>query len=141
MLLSQSLTNRISSFFLLLPPSFFLFYKAMLHTFSFHAAKHLKKVLPTGLLVLSFATAALAQGGLNAGKQGIQDATTAITGYFDPATLLIYAIAAVAGLIGGFKVFSKWQSGDQDTQKSAMGWFGSCIFLAVVATVLRAFFL
>jgi len=98
-------------------------------------------LLNTAALVLASATLAQAQGGLNAGKQGIQDATTAITGYFDPATLLIYAIAAVAGLIGGFKVFSKWQSGDQDTQKSAMGWFGSCIFLAVVATVLRAFFL
>ncbi|RZJ62680.1 MAG: DUF4134 domain-containing protein [Hymenobacter sp.] len=97
--------------------------------------------LNTGALVLTTATAALAQGGLNAGKQGIQDATTAITGYFDPATLLIYAIAAIVGLVGAVKVFSKWNSGDQDTQKSAMGWFGSCIFLAVVATVLRAFFL
>jgi hypothetical protein len=103
----------------------------MFHNLTPRAAKRMTKALNTGLLVLGSATAALAQGGLNAGKQGIQDATTAITGYFDPATLLIYAIAAVAGLIGGFKVFSK----------SAMGWFGSCIFLAVVATVLRAFFL
>lgn len=113
----------------------------MLYLFTPRAAKRPTNIISTGLLVLGSATTALAQGGLNAGKQGIQDATTAIAGYFDPATLLIYAIAAVAGLIGGFKVFSKWQSGDQDTQKSAMGWFGSCIFLAVVATVLRAFFL
>jgi len=98
-------------------------------------------LLTTAGLVLASATLAQAQGGLNAGKQGIQDATTAIAGYFDPATLLIYAIAAIVGLVGAVKVFSKWNSGDQDTQKSAMSWFGSCIFLVVVATVLRAFFL
>ena len=105
------------------------------------AAKRTANLLTTAGLVLTSATLAQAQGGLNAGKQGIQDATTAIAGYFDPATLLIYAIAAIIGLVGAVKVFSKWNSGDQDTQKSAMSWFGSCIFLVVVATVLRAFFL
>jgi hypothetical protein len=99
------------------------------------------QVLGTALLVVATTLDALAQGGLSAGKQGIQDATSAISGYFDPATLLIYAIAAIIGLVGSVKVFSKWNSGDQDTQKSAMSWFGSCIFLVVVATVLRAFFL
>lgn len=105
------------------------------------AAKRLNKVLGTGLLVLGAVTLAQAQGGLNAGKQGITDATTAIAGYFDVATLLVYAIAAIVGLVGAVKVFSMWNSGDQNTQKSAMSWFGSCIFLVVVATVLRAFFL
>ncbi|MGI4734810.1 MAG: DUF4134 domain-containing protein [Janthinobacterium lividum] len=105
------------------------------------AAKRLTKALGTGLLALGTVTLAQAQGGLGAGKQGIQDATTAIAGYFDPATTLIYAIAAVVGLVGAVKVFSMWNSGDQNTQKSAMSWFGSCIFLVVVATVLRAFFL
>jgi hypothetical protein len=93
------------------------------------------------VLILASASLASAQGGLAAGQKGIEDATSAIADYFDPATKLIYAIGAVAGLIGGFKVFSKWNSGDQDAQKSAMAWFGSCIFLLVVATALRAFFL
>ncbi|MBX3253326.1 MAG: DUF4134 family protein [Chitinophagaceae bacterium] len=35
---------------------------------------------------------------------------------------------------------NKWNSGDQDTAKVASAWFGSCIFLIVVATVLRGFF-
>jgi hypothetical protein len=38
------------------------------------------------------------------------------------------------------RVYAKWNSGDPDTQKVAAGWFGSCIFLVVVATILRAFF-
>ncbi|HEX8426423.1 DUF4134 domain-containing protein [Hymenobacter sp.] len=100
-----------------------------------------KKILSAALLVLAAANSANAQGGLGAGTTGIEQATTAITDYFDPATLLIYAIAAIVGLVGAIKVFSKWNSGDQDTQKSAMSWFGSCIFLVVVSTILRAFFL
>jgi len=75
------------------------------------------------------------------GAAGIEEATAQVTSYFDPATKLVYAVGAVLGLIGGVKVYSKWNSGDPDTQKVAAGWFGSCVFLVVVATVLRAFFL
>lgn len=110
----------------------------MLTTLTRRAARRKTKALSTALLVLATATLAVAQGN---GSAGIQQATTEVTSYFDPATKLIYAIGAVVGLVGAVKVFSKWNSGDQDTQKSAMSWFGSCIFLVVVATVLRAFFL
>ena len=64
-----------------------------------------------------------------------------VTSYFDPLTLLIYAVGAVIGLIGGIKVYQKFSSGDPDTSKTAASWFGACIFLIVSATVLRLFFL
>ena len=64
-----------------------------------------------------------------------------VTRYFDPLTLLIYAVGAVIGLIGGIKVYQKFSSGDPDTSKTAASWFGACIFLIVSATVLRSFFL
>ena len=64
-----------------------------------------------------------------------------VTSYFDPLTLLIYAVGAVIGLIGGIKVYQKFSSGDPDTSKPAASWFGACIFLIVSATVLRSFFL
>ena len=64
-----------------------------------------------------------------------------VTSYFDPLTLLIYAVGAVIGLIGGIKVYQKFSSGDADTSKTAASWFGACIFLIVSATVLRSFFL
>ena len=64
-----------------------------------------------------------------------------VTSYFDPLTLLIYAVGAVIGLIGGIKVYQKFSSGDPDTSKTAASWFGACIFLRVSATVLRSFFL
>ena len=64
-----------------------------------------------------------------------------VTSYFDPLTLLMYAVGAVIGLIGGIKVYQKFSSGDPDTSKTAASWFGACIFLIVSATVLRSFFL
>ena len=62
-----------------------------------------------------------------------------LTGYFDPATKLIYAAGAIVGLIGAIKVYSKFSS--PDTGKTAGSWFGACVFLIVAATVLRSFFL
>lgn len=74
------------------------------------------------------------------GNAGINEATMRVRSYFTTGTSLMYAIGAVLGLVGAVKVFQKWNSGDPDTGKVAAAWFGSCIFLVVVATVLRSFF-
>ncbi|HEX7691383.1 MAG TPA: DUF4134 domain-containing protein [Sediminibacterium sp.] len=74
------------------------------------------------------------------GNAGIRQANTMIRSYFATGTTLLYAIGAVVGLVGAVKVYGKWNSGDQDTSKVAASWFGSCIFLVVVATVIRSFF-
>ena len=74
------------------------------------------------------------------GNAGITEATGRIRGYFDTGTDLMYAIGAVVGLVGAIKVYQKWNSGDHDTGKVASAWFGSCVFLVIVATVLQSFF-
>ena len=74
------------------------------------------------------------------GNAGISEATNKVKGYFDTGTDLMYAIGAVVGIIGAVKVFNKWNAGEPDTNKVAAAWFGSCIFLVVVATVLKSFF-
>jgi hypothetical protein len=74
------------------------------------------------------------------GNAGIQQANTQVRSYFDSGTSLMYAIGAILGLIGAVKVYSKWNAGDQDTSKVAAAWFGSCIFLVVVATIIKSFF-
>jgi len=74
------------------------------------------------------------------GNAGLQQANTMVRSYFDNGTLLMYAVGALVGLIGAVKVYQKWNSGDQDTGKVAAAWFGSCIFLVVVTTVIRSFF-
>jgi len=74
------------------------------------------------------------------GNTGINQATTDVKSYFDAGVNLMYAIGAVLGLVGAVKVYQKWNHGDHDTSKVAAAWFGSCIFLVVVATVLKGFF-
>ncbi len=74
------------------------------------------------------------------GNAGINEANMRVRSYFDTGTNLMYAIGAVLGLIGAVKVYQKWNSGDPDTGRVAAAWFGSCIFLVVVATVLKSFF-
>src|ERR1700744_3143818 len=74
------------------------------------------------------------------GNAGITQATQMITGYFAGLSTLMYAIGAVVGLVGAIRVFIKWNHGDHNTGKIAFAWFGSCIFLVVVATVIKSFF-
>ncbi len=95
----------------------------------------IKKLLSLSLL-LFFSLLAAAQDG----NQGIQEATNKVKGYFDTGCDLMYAIGAVIGIIGAVKVYAKWNGGEPDTNKVAAAWFGSCIFLVVVATVLKSFF-
>lgn len=74
------------------------------------------------------------------GNAGINSANTQVRSYFASGTNLMYAIGALVGLIGAVKVYQKWNSGDQETGKVAAAWFGSCVFLVVVATIIKSFF-
>ena len=97
--------------------------------------KHLYSFTVTALsLMLTLAAAA------QDGTAGINEANTKVRSYFAAGTNLMYAVGAIVGLIGAVKVYQKWNSGDQDTGKVAAAWFGSCVFLVVVATVIRSFF-
>ena len=101
--------------------------------------KFRRKTLKTGsatALLMIISLAARSQDG----NAGINQANTLVRGYFDSGTTLMYAIGAILGLIGAVKVYSKWNAGDQDTSKVAAAWFGSCIFLVVVATIIKSFF-
>ena len=89
----------------------------------------------TGIMML-VALCAIAQDG----NAGINEANTKVRSYFASGTNLMYAVGAIVGLIGAVKVYQKWNSGDHDTGKVAAAWFGSCVFLVIVATVIRSFF-
>ncbi|PUZ21656.1 DUF4134 domain-containing protein [Chitinophaga costaii] len=90
------------------------------------------------LLILQIRVQAQTTG--DQGANGITAATKAVTSYFNVGITLMYAIGAVLGIIGAVKVYQKWNAGDQDTNKVAASWFGSCVFLVVVATILKSFF-
>ncbi|MDM8175988.1 DUF4134 domain-containing protein [Olivibacter sp. 47] len=94
------------------------------------------RAVMTAALVVMFVAAVKAQSGLD----GIEQANTEVRGYFDAGTKLMYGVGAMIGLIGAVKVYQKWNGGEQDTNKVAAAWFGSCIFLVVVTTIIRSFF-
>ena len=97
--------------------------------------KHLLSVVTTTFLLLIslYVSAQDANAGIN-------EANTKVRSYFDAGTNLMYAVGAIVGLIGAVKVYQKWNSGDQDTGRVAAAWFGSCVFLVVVVTVIKSFF-
>lgn len=74
------------------------------------------------------------------GVQGITAAESSLIGYVDPVASLCLVIGAVVGIIGGVRVYIKWNSGDQDINKELMGWGGSCLFMVLVSVVIKAFF-
>lgn len=99
----------------------------------FKSSKHL---LFTILLIVIMRVNGYAQDGV----AGINEANQKVRSYFDAGTELMYAVGAILGLIGAVKVYQKWNAGDPDTGKVAAAWFGSCVFLVVVATVIKSFF-
>jgi hypothetical protein len=74
------------------------------------------------------------------GLAGINEANRQVRSYFVAGTSLMYGVGALLGLIGAVRVYQKWNAGDPDTGKVAAAWFGSCVFLVVVATVISSFF-
>ena len=90
----------------------------------------------TSVVLLTTVWAAKAQDGV----AGIQQADTTVRGYFAVGCDLMYGIGGILGLIGAVKVYQKWSNGHPDTGSTAAAWFGSCVFLVVVATVLKSFF-
>jgi hypothetical protein len=98
--------------------------------------KQCAKVAGALFLLILIQTCLYAQDG----NAGINEANTKVRSYFQSGTNLMYAVGAILGLIGAVKVYQKWNAGDHDTGKTAAAWFGSCVFLVVVTTVIRSFF-
>ena len=101
-----------------------------------NAIKRSYKAIASWITLSTFHLMAVAQDG----NAGINEANTKVRSYFDSGTNLMYAVGAIVGLIGAVKVYNKWNAGDHDTGKVAAAWFGSCVFLVVVATVIKSFF-
>jgi hypothetical protein len=91
--------------------------------------------------ILVTATIARAEAQTADGNNGINQANTLIRSYFQTGTQLMYAIGALVGLVGAIRVFVLWNSGHRDeVNRAAAGWFGSCVFLVVVALIIQSFF-
>jgi hypothetical protein len=94
------------------------------------------KRLWAAAVALVLSAQAFAQSGVN----GLNTATTTLKTYVDPVTNITLVIGGIVGVVGAIRVYSKWNSGDQDINKELMGWGGSCVFLVVSSLVVKAFF-
>lgn len=74
------------------------------------------------------------------GSAAIEQATTDVVALYDIVAQLIFAIAAIIALVGAIKIFMAWNSGERDVSKMVIGWFGACIFLVAIGTIITAFF-
>ena len=95
----------------------------------------IKKIFATLFAVTTVANQLYAQG-----AAGIDAASSELATYMDPIGNLIMVIGGIVGLVGAVRCYIKWQAGDQDVQKSIMGWMGACVFLVVSGGIVRAFF-
>jgi hypothetical protein len=94
-----------------------------------------QKLVAAAVLLLVQASAQ-AQSGVS----GLNTATSQLKTYIDPATTIVLVIGGIVGIVGAVRVYSKWNSGDQDINKELMGWGGSCLFLVVSSLIVKSFF-
>lgn len=94
------------------------------------------KKLWASAVIMALSVPAFAQSGVN----GLNTATTTLKTYVGPVTNITLVIGGIVGVVGAIRVYSKWNSGDQDINKELMGWGGSCVFLVVSSLVVKAFF-
>jgi len=112
----------------------FLLYRAKLGTF-IQRLKQLLVLLPLMLLhaVIYAQTAD--------GNSGLNQANTLIRSYFDTGVQILYAVGALVALIGAGMIYGHWNTHSQkELAREAAVWFGGCIFLVIVATVIKSFF-
>ncbi|WP_225554504.1 DUF4134 family protein [Sphingobacterium bovistauri] len=77
-------------------------------------------------------------------QPGINDfysATREVHRWYFSFSDLILVIGAIAGILGGLRVFTNWQSGKHHhIDAQVMGWFFSCLFLTLIGVFLRALY-
>lgn len=95
-----------------------------------------KRILTVFAIILTLSDISAQSGG----SAALGAAATTISGYINDLGLLIYAIGAIVGTVGGIRIYNKWTNGDQDINKEIVGWGGACIFLLLVPTFIAAIF-
>lgn len=103
-----------------------------------HVISRIRKHFGLAVLLAMSAGIASAQDG----NAGISAADTLMRQYYATGITLMYSISGVLALIGAVRVYRVWNSdeGHGQAYKAAAAWFGSCIFIVLVATVLHSFF-
>jgi len=102
--------------------------------------KNLKNIKYIRVIIFLYLTTLFDKAKAQSGVNGLNTATTTLKTYVEPATNIALVIGGIVGIVGGIRVYSKWNSGDQDINKELMGWGGSCLFLVLSSLIVKAFF-
>jgi len=99
----------------------------------------MKKALftSTTLLMSSLIFAQSNNSGLSA---GITQATAEMKSIVGPITTFLYVMAAIIGIFGAIRVYTKHQNGDQDTNKAMGQWGFAFVFLIAAGLIVKATF-
>lgn len=73
-------------------------------------------------------------------NQGFDAATNTAKSWVGPLTNFLWALAALVGTAGLYKVYQKYQSGDQDAMKSVLVWGGGFIVIVIGNVFIKAVF-
>jgi hypothetical protein len=99
-----------------------------------------KLILKTTLVVFFFGLPLLAVCQTPPGVSEFYRASSEVNHWYFSLSDMVLVLGAIAGLLGGLRVYSNWQSGKHHIDAQVMGWFFSCLFLSILGTVLRALF-
>lgn len=104
------------------------------------AKKAYLEIKRDALLIAFGFVCTIAKAQTDAGSGAISTAAQTISRYQEPVQKLMYAIAAVIGIIGAFSVYFKMQNGDQDVKKTIMLTIGGCVAFIAMSEALPMFF-
>lgn len=100
-----------------------------------------RKFFLTVLSVMTMYECLLAQSGASNGIAAINEATSEIKSFYDPAKKLIWVIAAILGLVGAVKVYAKIIGKDSESSKHAMAFILGALALLIGETFVRRTFI
>lgn len=89
----------------------------------------------TGLMLATLASRA--QGDVGS---ALAAGTSELASYIDPITTLVMAIGGIVGIVGGIRIYNKWNNGDHDINKEILGWGGSALFLILAPLLVKGMF-
>lgn len=101
----------------------------------------MKKFISTSLMAFVSLSTFAQTAGIQRGAQTLDRLTGDLELYLDPVTTVVYAVAAIIGIIGAFRVYANWQQGKDNVMSGALGWFGAMLFILIANTVVRAMFI